>query len=82
MELDKFSEKNALCVDHNMRANTIILRHKNTVKSKTDTIYWMNGQRTSDIFPENSHYALGTARYVPYHILAPASDTTAPKKGY
>ena len=32
-ELDKFSEKNAPCVGHNMQANTISLRRKNTVMS-------------------------------------------------
>ena len=67
--MDKFGEKNALFVGQDVRANTIALRHKDSVKSLQTAIYRII------IFSENSCHTLGT--YVPHD----ASDTTAPQQG-
>ena len=66
--LDELGEKNALCVGQDVRANTIALRHKDSVKSLQTAIYRIR------IFSENSCHTL---RYVPMT----ASDTTAPQQG-
>jgi len=67
--LDEFGEKNALFVGQDVQANTIALRHKDSVKSLQTAIYRIR------IFSENSCHTLGT--YVPHD----ASDTTAPQQG-
>ena len=67
--LDEFGEKNALFVGQDVRANTIALRHKDSVKSLETAIY-----RTR-IFSEDSSHTLRT--YGTYD----ASDTIAPQLG-
>ena len=67
--LDKFGEKNALFVGQDVRANTIALRHKDSVKSLETAIYRIR------IFSEDSCHTLRT--YSTYD----GSDTTAPQLG-
>ena len=66
--LDEFGEKKTLFVGQDVRANTIALRHKDSVKSLQTAIYRIR------IFSENSCRTLGT--YIPHD----ASDTTAPQQ--